>query len=831
MKTRVGALLVALAWCGMGWAQVTDGDFETEGSPVWQSVGKGINTRRVAPPGWAHLSSKFKSGEYAELRLYLRLQSGTGSVSFDHVRVGDLAVKNPGFEEGEGDRLTGWEQDDVGQAIFGDTGDVATGARCLLIRKAKPGMSRVWQELACQANTEYEASVWVRPRAFQGDAYAQIYGMRQGQYGRIVWESDHVTGQARVELGKAVLEVRGASAEPAGVEQQITLEPGRNWFLFADLAAPRLGSGRVTVGVWSGEQLLAEVFLDSESQGWVTGRTMFESAGGPLTVRATATGNEVLAYVDNVVIKEPATGMSADRSRSAEAKENFPLGAKLLVALSPPDSQLLRNGTAIFARRLSEATRGDVGVGFGAGKPGLEVTVEPPAEPVAWPQSEGFVVACSDSGVRVTAPTEVGAFYGLMAVPQLVSPRARGGWQLIAARLEDTPAMPLRAVYMAGVPRDRAQRIMWCERLAALRLNAVVFEDDVWWHLDREADLSLAQEAFADFRSYGLEPIPELQSFGWAHIVLGLYPMGAEGTWAKREGLVLKGEEPTPLAHANVLRSETTDIMVEGAEGNAYERGRDYGVIDGVTKYVYQPDAQPYAIRRKPGSHIPDGATVYASYDYVSRVSSQNCPYCPSEPEVRRIMVEAVKRTVSAFSPPLRYVHIGHDEPAQMNTDSRCLRQNKTNAELLAEDVERLNDAAHEVDPKVRLMMWADAVNPYHNGYQLANGPTADAIALLPRDVIQCVWFYGADQPLKEGAESLRYFAVKGFTTTGSPWYDKTCVLRWAQACQASRQRGEDCLGMVYTSWGDRWDALEAFAQNAWAPTPVTSEGEAVGGR
>jgi len=832
MKTRVGALLVTLAWSVMGWAQVTDSDFETEGSPAWQPVGTGINVRRVAAPGWAHLSSKFSSGEYTQLRLYLRVQSGTGSVSFDDVGVGDLAVRNPGFEEGEGDRLAGWEQDNIGQTIFSETDDVASGARGLLIRQVKSGMSRVWQELACQANTEYEASVWVRPRGFQGDAYAEIYGMKQGQHGRIVWQSDHVAAQAGVELGKAVLELRGASAEPGGVEQQTTLDPGRNWFLFAALAAPRLVSGRVTVGAWSGEQLLAEVLLDDAPEGWVAGRTMFESpAEGPVTVRVMATGNDVLAYVDNVVIKEPAAGIPAGQSQFVEAKRNFALGPKLVVALSSPDSQLLRNGVAVFARKLAEATRGDVAVGLGPGEAGLEVTVEAPAEPVAWPQSEGFVVACSESGVRVAAPTEAGACHGLMAVPQLVSPRPEGGWQLIAARLEDAPAMPLRAVYMAGVPRDRAQRIMWCERLAALRLNAVVFEDDIWWNLDRAEDLRLAQEAFADFRAYGLEPIPELQSFGWAHLVLAIDPMVAEGTWVERERAVLKGEEPTRLAHGSVLRTETTDVMVEDAEGIAYERGRDYEVIDGVTKFIYQPDAQPYAIRRKPGSRIANGATVYVSYDYVSRVNSQNCPYCPSEPRVAAIMVHALNNTVRAFDPPLRYVHIGHDEPAQMNTDSRCRQRHMTNAELLTEDVKRLNDAAHEVDPKVRLMMWADAVNPYHNGYQFPDDPTADAIGLLPKDVIQCVWFYGAEQPLKEGVDSLRFFAVNGFTTTGSPWYDKTCVLRWAQACQGSRQRGEECLGMIYTSWGARWDALETFAQKAWAPTPVTREGEVAGER
>ena len=405
--------------------------------------------------------------------------------------------------------------------------------------------------------------------------------------------------------------------------------------------------------------------------------------------------------------------------------------------------------------------------------------------------------------------------------------------------------MPFRGTYMAGLPRDRAERLSWCERLAALRMNAVVIEDDIWWRLDDPVQRKVAQDAFDDFRAYGIDPIPELQSFGWGHLVLRKDPMCAEGQWVEREEIRLTGEDAVELTHPNILRTESTDIVLRGPDGVVLREGQDYRVIaiaeddearvetvddpvEGVTEHVYRPEARKRRIQRVVGGRIADGTTVQASYDYVARVNQQNCPYCPSEPRVAEIMVDAVRDTVKHLKPTT--IHIGHDEPAVMNSDSRCIARGLSNAELLAEDVQRLYDAARELDPEIDIMMWADAVNPYHNGLMFPDDPTSDALDLLPKDVILNVWYYGADQPLSKGAESLRCLASKGFATTGSPWFDVTCATRWSQACYASRLRGENCLGVLYTSWGGRWDALATSGNTAWKPPDIAAQPEVDGG-
>jgi hypothetical protein len=804
-------------------AEAPNGDFEAADAGLWTRFGSAVTVRRVPAPGWTRLASAADTRDYSTIRLYLRIQTGVGTVCFDQAAIEGLDLSNASFESADGDRLADWGQDNVGETI--SIADEATdGERCLCLHQEESGVSRVWQDLTCRPGTQHAVSLWVRTTDFRGDAYAEIYGMRDGQHGDILWQSEHLSGAEGQGLGKTILGLTSEADGRGGVEQTVEVLAGRNLSLSADLAAPQMDGGRVSVGAWSGERLLGEVALDHTDGRWGRCAVALQSpADGRVTLRVQVTGTVGLAYVDNIALEEVAETVAAARAQSASADRNLALDDHLHVRLPEPAPDLVSTGVAILKRKITEATGGAVGLETGEGAPQLTIAIDdatPPRSPW-WETGQSYVLACSEAGVRLDAPNAIGALYGLMAIPRLLDQAPDGHWQLLAMRLEDAPDLPLRGTYMGGLPRDRTERLAWCERLAALRVNAIIIEDGIWWQLDKQEERQAAIEAFADFRAYGIEPIPELQSFGWAHLVLAIDPMCAEGTYVERERLTLSGEEPTALVHPNVLRTESTDIVVENAQGIKYTEGRDYEVLNGETRHVYRPEAPPYRVRRLPGSRVPDGATVFPSYDYVSRVNSDNCPYCPSEPRVARIMAAATRNTMRYLKPAA--VHFGHDEPAVMNSDSRCRFQEPrlNNAQLFAEDVQRLYDAAREVDPGVRVMIWEDAVNPYHNGLQFPRDPTADALPLLPKDLILNVWFYGADQPDREGAESLRYFGAHGFPTTGSPWYSEACAIGWARQCREARLRGEECLGVIYTSWGNRWDSLEACANAAWhVPRP-----------
>ncbi|MBM3501114.1 MAG: hypothetical protein FJX74_20880, partial [Armatimonadetes bacterium] len=449
---------------------------------------------------------------------------------------------------------------------------------------------------------------------------------------------------------------------------------------------------------------------------------------------------------------------------SAGAEEGLVLRDRVYLGLPEPTPQLLQTGVEVLRQRVVALTEGAIAVEVGEGAPQLSVTIAD-ARPVAsplWTADQSYALSCDASGARVNAANALGALYGLMALPALLSQDEGGAWRLPVLRSDEAPDLLLRAAHMTGLPRSPLERRAWCRRLAALRLNALVVEDDIWWRLDDPIEREAAAAACADLRAHGIEPVPELPCLGRARALLALEPMCAEGSVVRRERLALSGDRPTVLARPNVLRTGATDIRLEDAQGRPYAMGRDYEVLDGETRYPYRPEATLFRVRRLPGGHIPDGGEVLASYDYVSCVNDYDVPYCPSEPRVAEVVGAALRNTLLCVKPAA--VHLGYTRPALMNSDSRCLSREPrlTSAQLLAEDMQRLHGVAREIDPDVRVMVWADAVDPYHAPRALARAETAAALSLLPRDVILNTWFYGSDQPDREGAESLRYFGALG---------------------------------------------------------------------
>ena len=169
-----------------------------------------------------------------------------------------------------------------------------------------------------------------------------------------------------------------------------------------------------------------------------------------------------------------------------------------------------------------------------------------------------------------------------------------------------------------------------------------------------------------------------------------------------------------------------------------------------------------------------------------------------------------MKEVISAFKP--KYINIGHDEIRGMNRDSRCLRRNLTNAQLLAEDINRLYSIARKYDSDVKLLMWSDMLNPWHNGgnedYQIQfggiSGKTDPAIDFIPKDIIILLW-----NASKENLENAPdYFKSKDFIfwVNGSEWL------------QVIRPKNK-CAGIIATNW-EGWDKniqkIEKMANAVW---------------
>lgn len=599
---------------------------------------------------------------------------------------------------------------------------------------------------------------------------------------------------------------------------------------------------------------------------------------------------------------------------------------------------------------------------------GLEARVA--ALPV--PEAEGYRLAVEADAVCILGQDLPGLYYGLMTLRQLVDAQGR----IPRVAVSDWPDLPLRGTYVGGNAGLEA-RILQC---AALKLNFMLFECGDFFYLDDVAKRTQWQEVFALCRKHFIEPVPELQSFGWGQYVLGAHPGAAEGVYVDKCRFEVKGgsvesaDPPTPpdaaivnagfestegesipgwasdrpsaeagidregghagsgclrlaraeegtvrvwqdievnalgryelscfqktqgIRHgkayieiygldaqgnlgswlclcppiesdrdwqrmavafgsgdytrlriytrlqdatgtawfddiavtgvaglnpfANVLITPSAPLIVQDESGTiTYEEGKDYRVNRAPVVFPYETGS-PLGIEIVEGGRIAKDAAVLLSYHQAPQ-GSFTC--CPSEPVYQESMRAAIHKVVESLRP--KYLHIGHDEPRVLNRDLRCTSRHLSNSELFADEVKNMRAYALEADPAIRVMMWADAVNPYHNGPSLNMN---DAAALIPKDVIQCLWWYEWPDPESRLENSTNFFVDLGFDVTGSPWFKHENVHQWAKTLLEKRKSSPHVLGEIYTSWSDTsedpWQALETAAQYAWSVDKIPLE-------
>ncbi|MGM0488437.1 MAG: glycoside hydrolase family 20 zincin-like fold domain-containing protein [Planctomycetota bacterium] len=775
-------------------------DFEDVGSledSGWDVDDAGGLAQARAVGGPQRLAANFNSREYTTVRVYARLHHATGTVWFSSVDIDGLEIENGGFKAHEGDRITGWEQDDVGETIFWDGEHGSRGGSVRISRTDAEGMSRVFQDVECEPNTEYRLDVRGHGEDLRGSAYAEVYGVAGGSLGTHLASTPHIR-PPNPRLGRRLLAMRPRSGA-VSISREVRAESDRPATLSADVNTEGMSKGRITLAVVDAEsgQVLAESSrqADPTARDFVPMRLGFPSPPGVATeARISVTGRGT-ALVDNITVGELELTITPQQMHLGALSDGCVPGMVTVTS----DNPMLANAIAMFEKQTG-AEEAD------------QVEVRITGSDAQWPDAERYELTADADGALITAATPRGAVHGLMTLLELVE---AGGGTVPECDIVDWPVMPFRGTYRAGVPSGQTL-VDFCRKLMRLKMNAAVMESGVFYNLDDAVARESTREAFDMLRSWGIEPIPELQSLGHASPQLSRNPHAVEGAWTRDEELVLNGTEPVALEHANVLRTEATDIVIASADSaTTYAEGRDYEVIDGVTEFPYRPDAKPYRIRRVEAGGIADGATVLASYDHAVKMGGRNIPYCPSEPAVYEIMFPAIENTIRYLDP--KTVHIGHDEPRIVNSDSRCLKREMIGGELLAEDISKLNDFAHSVDEEVTLMMWADALNPYHNGTWFSD-ENEKQLHLVPKDVVQNIWFYGPTQPLGRGKRSFEHFHRYGFTFTGSPWDDPTCCRNWGIVAGEARRRGMDCRGLLYTSWSKRWAGLETLASVAWNP-------------
>jgi hypothetical protein len=737
--------------------------------------------------GWQRMTVRFNSGENRQVSFFfVALKGSTGSVWIANLASPQVQIRNAGFGEvGPDGRPAGWNADNWGVAAFLDSTRGPAGGTSVRITHAAEAEqeTRLWQTaLPVEPHAEYTISYDVLVGDdFQGEAAAYIYDCPRHSVSLQtnldeLFVSNLVATRDR--CGRYALALTPTAAAPAAVSQDVSVHARMNLYASADLNTKAFrGAARLSIADSVSGRVLGEASAKAAEAGWQEAQVSFQSVSPGLCIRVWAEG-EGLVQVDNVRITPPRITPPLQEVRWLPATENFAIPAELRVSVRGLSGKVIEGGLELLAKDLEKRhlrlVRTD------AAEASLRI-IGAGAEATQGRGDESYALTVDSRGITLRAGAEAGVFYGLMTLLQLLEERD-GKVLVLACDILDYPDLPMRGV-LYGDP----------EQAARWKMNTLVVSDKI----------ENFPELGRRYERWHLSVIPYFLTMDGGYYVEGVNPNLATGIWVKDEKVTLNGTAPSPLANPYVIRTGLTDVKLKSLDGTTeYAMGRDYRVIDGDMALWYDdPKARPFAVARLAGSLIPDGATVLASYDWVSHYrasdnrTEKHIPYVLPEPETQRLMSAALTKLAGGY--PFRYIHTSVDiheffvADALLATDSRVIRSGKRPIELLAENALLLDKAAKAGHPGARIFQWTGSVGD----------DSRSAAPLLPKDAHINIWGYDAGWPAAYGREAVEYWSGLGFETSVMPWDNLRNVRGWAQVVAEARAKGYPCSGMIDACW------------------------------
>jgi hypothetical protein len=184
---------------------------------------------------------------------------------------------------------------------------------------------------------------------------------------------------------------------------------------------------------------------------------------------------------------------------------------------------------------------------------------------------------------------------------------------------------------------------------------------------------------------------------------------------------------------------------------------------------------------------------------------------CLSDTAVTRRLHDEVTRVRGLFG--AHAVFLMHDEIRVLGQDATCRAGGRTSAQILAANLRACRGFAGDA----QVYVWNDMFDPNHNAvdaYDLARGSLAGSWDGLDRDVTVVNW--NAAMP---GA-SLRFFAGRGNPQVWAGYYDQP--LAAMRRILPLLDRTPHVNAIMYTTWQDRFDDLEAFARLCRGDAPAS---------
>jgi len=191
----------------------------------------------------------------------------------------------------------------------------------------------------------------------------------------------------------------------------------------------------------------------------------------------------------------------------------------------------------------------------------------------------------------------------------------------------------------------------------------------------------------------------------------------------------------------------------------------------------------------------------YPQFDETPHVPADNkgiyCrEWCPSHPEVNKIVLDLLDELVEAFDADA--LHVGMDEVFLIG-DQKCPRcKGKDPGELFAKVVNELHEHVTKKNA-LEMLLWGDrlldaAKFPYGT-WEASKTGSHRALERIAKDIIICDWHYGK----RDDYPSLRFFQQQGFRVLPAPW--KTPDAAVALIRCARQDATEKMLGVLFTGW------------------------------
>ena len=114
-----------------------------------------------------------------------------------------------------------------------------------------------------------------------------------------------------------------------------------------------------------------------------------------------------------------------------------------------------------------------------------------------------------------------------------------------------------------------------------------------------------------------------------------------------------------------------------------------------------------------------------------------------------------------------------------------------------------------EINPDGEIYVWSDMWDPYHNAhdgpYYLVRGSYKGTWKGLDKDVIIANWYF------ERREENMKWFSGRGYRQLIAGYYDKLPGRARDWLDTAGRTKG--VIGIMYTSWYDKYEDLETWAR------------------